>query len=62
MRKATGKKVVMPQEREPGRELFIDWIGDKVPCVIDMETGKHVYNSFICPHTIWYRSTAPVAE
>ena len=38
----TGKKVVMPQEREPGKELFIDWIGDKVPCVIDMGTGKPV--------------------
>ena len=38
----TGKKVVMPQEREPGKELFIDWIGDKVPCVIDMGIGKPV--------------------
>ena len=22
---ATGKKVILPQEREPGKELFIDW-------------------------------------
>jgi len=42
----TGKKVVMPQEREPGKELFIDWIGDKVPCVIDMGTGKPVEAHF----------------
>lgn len=35
-----GKKVVMPQEREPGKELFIDWVGDKLPCVVDIETGE----------------------
>ena len=38
-RKASGKEVVLPQEREPGKELFIDWIGDKLPCVIDFDTG-----------------------
>lgn len=37
---ATGKKVVLPQEREPGKELFIDWIGDKLPCVVDHDTGE----------------------
>ena len=37
---ATGKKVVLPQEREPGKELFIDWIGDKLPCVVDYDTGE----------------------
>lgn len=26
-KKACGKKVVLPQEREPRKELFIDWIG-----------------------------------
>ena len=36
----TGKKVVLPQEREPGKELFIDWIGDKLPCVTDYDTGE----------------------
>lgn len=37
---ATGKKVVLPQEREPGKELFIDWVGDKLPCVVDYDTGE----------------------
>lgn len=39
-KKATGKKVVLPQEREPGKELFIDWVGDKLPCVVDRGTGE----------------------
>lgn len=38
-KKATGKKVVLPQEREPGKELFIDWVGDTLPCVVDRGTG-----------------------
>ena len=42
----TGKKVVMPLEREPGKELFIDWIGDKVRCVVDTATGNHVEAHF----------------
>ena len=37
---ATGKKVVLPQEREPGKELFIDWMGDRLPCVTDYDTGE----------------------
>lgn len=37
---ATGKKVVLPQEREPGKELFIDWMGDKLKCVTDIDTGE----------------------
>ena len=37
---ANGKKVVLPQEREPGKELFIDWVGDKLPCVVDYDTGE----------------------
>lgn len=36
----TGKKVVLPQEREPGKELFIDWVGDKLSCVVDYDTGE----------------------
>ena len=36
----TGKDVILPQECEPGRELFIDWIGDTLPCVVDIETGE----------------------
>jgi len=36
----TGKHVVMPREREPGRELFVDWMGDVLPCVIDRATGE----------------------
>lgn len=36
----TGKHVIMAQNREPGRELLVDWIGDKVPCVVDGSTGE----------------------
>jgi transposase len=39
-KKATGKKVIFPQEREPGKEMFIDWIGDTLPCVVDRQTGE----------------------
>ncbi len=35
-----GKDVVMVQEREPGKELFVDWMGDTLECVRDSETGK----------------------
>jgi len=38
-KKQTGKKVVLPQEREPGKEMFIDWIGDTLPCVLDTEAN-----------------------
>ncbi len=37
---SSGKDVVLPQEREPGKELFIDWVGDKLPCVMDYSTGE----------------------
>jgi transposase len=37
---ASGKDVVMVQEREPGKELFVDWMGDTLECVVDSETGK----------------------
>src|SRR5215469_10775422 len=37
---STGKDVVMVQTREPGKELFVDWMGDKLECVLDAATGK----------------------
>jgi len=39
-RNACGKDVVMVQQREPGKELFVDWMGDTLNCVLDSETGK----------------------
>jgi len=36
----TGRDVVMVQEHEPGKELFVDWMGDTLECVVDTETGK----------------------
>ena len=36
----TGKNVVMVQTREPGKELFVDWMGDRLECVLDSGTGK----------------------
>lgn len=35
-----GKKVTMHQEREPGKELFVDWMGEKPLLVIDRATGE----------------------
>jgi transposase len=44
----TGKNVVMPQDREPGREMFVDWIGDTPGCVINRATGvSHKANFFV---------------
>lgn len=44
----SGKNVCLPQEREPGKELFIDWIGDKLPCVQDYTTGElHAAHFFV---------------
>src|SRR5215469_10183635 len=37
---ATGKDTVMVQTREPGKELFVDWMGDTLECVLDAATGK----------------------
>ncbi len=49
-KKSSGKDVILPQEREPGKELFIDWIGDTLPCVRDYGTGEvhhaHFYSSY----------------
>jgi len=42
----TGKEVVMVQEREPGKDLFVDWMGDKLDCVLDIETRKLVTAHF----------------
>jgi len=39
-RNACGKDVVMVQEHEPGKELFVDWMGDTLSCVLDSESGK----------------------
>lgn len=36
----SGKTVILPQEREPGKELFIDWMGDTLSCVMDYHTGE----------------------
>lgn len=36
----SGKKVVMAVEREPGRELFVDWAGDTLDCVVDESSGE----------------------
>ena len=44
----TGKNVVMVQNREPGKELFVDWIGDTLDCVIDSATGEiHTAHFFV---------------
>jgi transposase len=39
-REKTGKEVVMVQEREPGKELFVDWMGDTLDCVVNSITGE----------------------
>ena len=39
-RATTGKDTVMVQEHEPGKELFVDWMGDTLECVLDTESGK----------------------
>jgi transposase len=49
---ATGKEVVMVQKREPGKELFVDWMGDTLECVLDSETGKMIKAYFFVA-TLW---------
>lgn len=39
-RDATGKTVTMAQNHEPGKELFVDWMGDTLDCVCDPVTGQ----------------------
>lgn len=36
----SGKEVRMPRSRVPGRELFVDWAGDKLDLVYDPKTGE----------------------
>ncbi len=36
----TGKQVTMVQTHEPGKELFVDWMGDTLDCVCDAMTGE----------------------
>jgi hypothetical protein len=36
----------MVQQREPGKELFVDWMGDTLQCVLDSESGKTVKAHF----------------
>jgi len=45
-RNTCGKNVVMVQEREPGKELFVDWMGDTLACVLDSESGKLIKAHF----------------
>ena len=45
-RNASGKDVVMVLQREPGKELFVDWMGDTLACVKDGETGKFIKAHF----------------
>jgi transposase len=39
-RRQSGACVVMAREREPGKEFFVDWMGDTPSLVLDDETGK----------------------
>ena len=39
-REETGKDVVMVQEREPGKEMFVDWMSDTLDCVADRASGE----------------------
>lgn len=45
----SGSRVTMHQEREAGKELFVDWMGDTLPVVIDPKTGKTTAaHFFVC--------------
>jgi len=39
-RESTGKTVTMVQNHEPGKELYVDWMGDTLDCVCDPATGQ----------------------
>jgi hypothetical protein len=44
----SGKNVIMVQNHEPGKELFVDWIGDTLNCVFDSTTGEtHTAHFFV---------------
>ena len=34
------QNVTMHIEREPGREMYVDWMGETPPCVVDGDTGE----------------------
>ena len=38
-RDMTGKTVTMVQTHEPGKEMFVDWMGDTLDCVVDAASG-----------------------
>lgn len=40
----TGKKVSMHQEREPGKDMYVDWMGDTLAVVVNSGTGE-LYNA-----------------
>lgn len=42
----SGKEVTMHIDREPGKELFVDWMGDKLSVVVDSITGGRVEAHF----------------
>lgn len=42
----TGKNVIMAQNREPGKSIYIDWMGDKLDCVVDNTTGEIITAHF----------------
>lgn len=45
---STGKTVTMVQIHEPGKELYVDWIGDTMDCVSDPLTGqRHTAHFFV---------------
>lgn len=45
----SGKSVTMHQEREAGKELFVDWMGDTLPLVVDTSTGElQKAHFFVC--------------
>ena len=45
----TDKGVTMIQNHEPGRELYIDWVGDTLDCVTDPYTGELLTAHFFVP-------------
>jgi len=38
-REATGKTVTMAQTHDPGKEMYVDWMGDTLDCVVDPVSG-----------------------
>lgn len=39
-KESVGLNVTMPINREPGKEMMVDWCGDTLDCVLDRETEK----------------------